>query len=170
MPNSLGVSFSPLDQGKASGQDQPVNPVQEAIKLLSFRMPTVVGAGAPSPLALMGGPNGGGTQLGMSAADQWIRRFLMGQMGQQPGSAPVGPGQAPAGPAPNPNVGYTPPGMPRPAPVTDPPGAHVGVPTPAPPRRAYDPPPPAYQAPPAPVTSPPFDDPWRRGGGGREPV
>ena len=150
--NNLGISFSPLDSGDSgNSKTGPTNPVQEAIKILSFRMPTVVGAGAPSPGALMGGPSGNGTQIGNDIAEQWIRRFLMGQGGQAGTSSAGQPGapQQPSGPSgvsplPNPNVTFGAPAAPR---------------VPLPPTTNPSSPPPQTGA------GNPFEDLWRRGRG-----
>ncbi len=141
MADQLGVSFSPLDtgQGGQSGPGPGGSPLQDAIKILSFRMPTVVGAQGVSPLA--GNP-------GDNPTDNWLQNLFKGLLPpDQPGvpgqpAAPVGPmvtgapgpmggappsapnvfgGAPPPGPppggAPNPIVITTPPGIPK---TTDP--------------------------------------------------
>lgn len=82
MNDISGISFSPLAgnqsvPGRPTGS--PVSPVQDAIKLLSFRVPSVVGAGAPSPGALMGGPSPFGTQAASALIQNLLR--LLGQGG-----------------------------------------------------------------------------------------
>lgn len=56
---SFGLSFMP---GAQSGDDErqgaPINQVQQAIKLLSFRLPRVLGGSALAPAPLLQGQGG----------------------------------------------------------------------------------------------------------------
>lgn len=117
----LGMSFSPFNQdasGKAqAGQTAGAAPVQDAIKILSLRTPTVVGASAAAPQALLGGPTVQGGSVGTAgsadALQALLRRLLMAQAasaapgGQPPSSpfaltpgmaAPLAPSAAPSAP------------------------------------------------------------------------
>lgn len=104
--DNFGLSFSPLGQGGPTNPNNPGtpsgsgNPVQDAIKVLSLRIPKVVGAGAPSPQVLLGGAGGGmggaasvpgGAGLGGNAAmfEQLLRQLFGG--GGSVGTAPSGP-------------------------------------------------------------------------------
>lgn len=81
-----GVSFSPtggVDQQGAGGQRSaaPNSPLQDAIKILSFRMPTTVGQGAPSPLA--------NSELGGGQVQDWLMKlFQLMPQNKQPQAAP----------------------------------------------------------------------------------
>ena len=154
--DQLGQSFSPLNTDPTQPQGPNTSsPLQDAIKILSFRMPKVVGAASPSPLA---GQGTGGI------AD-WLTKLLQGLLpptggalasggptspfGGPMGGAPtmIGGGMPPVGggPAPNPVVQFTPPQAPRlpwspppldpgeldrtnPAPPQGPSGPRVGFP------------------------------------------
>jgi hypothetical protein len=120
-----GVSFSPGKPEGTPSQQQPASPLQDAIKILSFRMPTTVGAGGVSPLA--NDPLGGGH------VQDWLLKLFQGFTPAQPQMA--GPSPSPMGPmvppqgvpsfggnvapptsapsAPSPNVVLTPPGLPK---------------------------------------------------------
>lgn len=94
--SDLGVSFSPFNQ-PAAGKAQPVGaagqPVQDAIKILSLRVPTTVGASSGAPQSLLGGPTALGSQLNSFAAlgggqagqvgniQEFLRRILLGNQG-----------------------------------------------------------------------------------------
>jgi hypothetical protein len=133
---AMGRSFSPGESGQQSAL-----PVQDAIRLLSFRLPTTVGAGAPSPPALlaggapppmggappsmgggaspemgMGGPMGGGGMGGGGMNPgvlQWLRQIFLG-LGQPGGGLPnMAPG---GGSAPTPSISYSPGGEHAPGP------------------------------------------------------
>lgn len=98
----VGVSFSPLGgnsqaSGSNTGQASPSGfaaPVQDAIKLLSFRLPSQVGASAGAPGSIMGGPTALGPQIGNAIAEQWLRRLFQGQgdptQSQMPSQVPPG--------------------------------------------------------------------------------
>ena len=77
-----GVSFSPLDKGP--NQSQETAPVQDAIKIMSFRMPSVVGAGAPAPQGLLGGPTAQGGFLQSGLMQALLKRLFQGQGLQMP--------------------------------------------------------------------------------------
>ena len=80
----IGTTVSPTNyQDPSQGQRPqggPINPVQDAIRILSFRVPSVVGANSPIPQSLMGGPTALGPQLSNNLMINWLR-MLMGQGG-----------------------------------------------------------------------------------------
>lgn len=89
-----GLSFSPFNQ--RPGQAAPgvaQSPVQDAIKILSFRMPSVVGASAPAPSGLLGGPTPQGAGVGGGLMQEFLKRLLIGQQ------ATGGPSPAPSMPS-----------------------------------------------------------------------
>lgn len=118
----LGVSFAPSSGEPA--KPQQASPLQDAIKILSFRMPTTVGMGGVSPLA--NDPMGGGQ------VQDWLMKLFQGLTPSQPqmGSLHASP-LAPTPPsppsfggslapptqnvpqAPSPNVILTQPGLPK---------------------------------------------------------
>lgn len=79
-----GLSFSPGqgDQSQPQQQGAQNNPVQEAIKLLSFRLPNNVGQSAIAPQASLAGQGAGfGSQIGGSIAENWLKKLFGGQLG-----------------------------------------------------------------------------------------
>jgi hypothetical protein len=89
----FGVSFLPNGDSKfqrpggpQSGSQAGVAPVQDAVKVLSMRVPRVVGNSPIAPLSLLTSPGGGGMPEGM------LQR-LMALLGQGPAAAEQ-PGQA----------------------------------------------------------------------------
>lgn len=92
MTGNMGLSFAPTGNNeldKANGANQ--TPIQDAIKVLSLRMPFNVGSGGITPLAGMAGgaaglPNVGGIPGGLE--DLLRRLFASSGMG-----APSVPGQ-----------------------------------------------------------------------------
>lgn len=74
-----GLSFQPgADQNDSQPQGPP-NPVQEAVRLLSLRLPSVVGARAISPQALLQAPGQAGLGAGLSGGNallEWLKRLL----------------------------------------------------------------------------------------------
>lgn len=124
-----GVSFSPLNangpQGQAAGGN--ASPLQDAIKILSFRMPTVVGAATGSPLA---------GNLGDSVADNWLMNLFQGLLPE--GNSPMP--STPGAPAAQPPFGFpsAPPSGPG-APGAPPP-IIAGAPPPGPPPPSAPPP------------------------------
>jgi hypothetical protein len=78
-----GLSFQP---GADNGKDPRTRPqVQDAVKLLSLRLPTVVGARALAPQGLL--QSQGGAALGggkSNAILEWLKRLLQGSGGQPP--------------------------------------------------------------------------------------
>jgi hypothetical protein len=78
-----GLSFSPTSESPFDQKGQgATNPVQQAIQLLSYRLPQVVGAGAIAPRELLSGGGGQGSalgsQVGSAVAEQWLRKLFMG--------------------------------------------------------------------------------------------
>jgi len=74
---NAGISFSPLGQqgGQAQGNGQnntATPPVQDAIRLLSLKLPSVLGPTAPSGVAFAT-PSALGPQLGSALAQNWLR-------------------------------------------------------------------------------------------------
>ena len=89
---AYGLSFMPGGDnagGNANRQDEArVTPAQEAIKLLSLRLPSVVGARALAPNTLMQSPGGAGLAgpggMSVDAMIEWLRK----QMQQSQASTP----------------------------------------------------------------------------------
>ena len=99
-----GLSFSPFNQNTDQNYRQgSVSPVQDAIKILSLRMPTMVGPHAPSGV-LAGGPTRGGMDANNAMMANWLRMLFSGQLGA---GGPGGPGM-PGGSLPS-GWGSTPP-------------------------------------------------------------
>lgn len=139
---ALGVNFAP--GSREEQQPQPQQPLQEAIKLLSLRLPQVVGANSPIPAPLLQGQGsmGQGDQTGNPLLDM-LRRLLGGMAPQQdmmgvgapnmmgmPGP-PQGPGRTGRGvpmpePGPLPLPGPFPNPKPRVIPIENPPQAGPG--------------------------------------------
>lgn len=126
MADNFGLSFSPLGD-RNGGQNDPregggagASPIQDAIRVLSLRIPQFAGPGSIAPQQLLNSPGAagiappGGLQPG--GLEQFLK-FLFGQMagasGMQP-TAPMPGGMpgAPGGAAP-PKIG---PGVQAPAP------------------------------------------------------
>lgn len=90
----FGVSFMPggdsMYRRQRPGQQGPssVAPMQEAIKILSLRMPRVVGANPLAPMSLLGGQGGGGLPEGL------LQQLLRTQ-GMQPATNAGGPMSGP---------------------------------------------------------------------------
>lgn len=81
---NIGISFSPTNQTSPQQASRtPVSPVQDAIRILSFRQPTVLGVHAPvaqslfSPLGLSS-PSGAGLGNPDSGMIQDLLRYLFG--------------------------------------------------------------------------------------------
>lgn len=99
MPFPLGLSFQPgVNQGPSAGggarSGTPSTPLQSAIKVLSLRMPSVVGARAPAPQLLLQG--GGSQALGIGGATgdasiQLLRRLFETSHAQPPTQMPAPP-------------------------------------------------------------------------------
>lgn len=133
----IGVSFQPGAGGgswttpQSSGQRS--NPVQEAIKVLSLRLPKVVGAQSVSPSSLLtsGGSNGGRVDSVVNAV--LSRMFPTGQAGQMPNAPSFGTAPSVDAPQDAPSFsgsGYTPyqsrTEQPMPTPFTQTPRVIVG--------------------------------------------
>lgn len=167
--NNFGISFSPFGNDNPNNNNQrgdsggATPSPQEAIRVLSLRVPRTVGVASPIPSMLLnaqggGGFGGGGGPQGMppGGMEELLRRLFgqaaQGPMGMPSMAAPMG---APAG-APPAGGGSAPP--PRAAPGIEggaPGGTASGVGNMAPPP----------QPPMQPGGPIPGDD--RRGGGGR---
>jgi hypothetical protein len=122
----FGISFAPTAQNQQEQQNQHQTPIQDAIRLLSLRIPSFAGSRSPIPDALLQAPGGAG--LGMATAetlgglDQWLRRLFASA-----GASPFAPGRS------VPDMPAMPPPIPRVTPAS--------IPTPLPTPRNPDPPP-----------------------------
>lgn len=87
-----GVNFQPGNAGDQQRRATGGSPdgIQEAIKVLSLRLPKVVGARAVSPQALLQSPGSGGNPRVDSIVQSVLSRMFPGQGGPQP-SAPMLP-------------------------------------------------------------------------------
>lgn len=116
-----GQTFSPANSQASGGPSGSAPTLQDAIRLLSFRLPTNVGASAPAAPGLLGGgsqgaPMGGGMP---GATESWLQTLFGGGGGQQlppflaalqeriraQGGMPGAPGGMPGGPGPMPGGG-----------------------------------------------------------------
>lgn len=100
-----GVSFQPGQNDPTKTGQRPTadRGVQEAIKVLSLRLPKVVGARALAPSALLNAQGSGGNTRIDSVVNQVLQRYLPGGAGagQAPPAAPMIPtGAGGAGNAP----------------------------------------------------------------------
>lgn len=96
MTGDFGLSFAPTGQNEAQNRDQAQTPIQDAIKVLSLRIPSFVGAQGVAPNALLQAPGASGMPGGMGVPgglEEWLRRLLGGDMGQM--GVPMGPAPAP---------------------------------------------------------------------------
>jgi hypothetical protein len=93
----IGVNFQPGGGQDLQAQNQqrpsPGSGVQEAIKVLSLRLPKVVGAQAAAPMALLGGSGTGGSRID-SVVNQVLSRIMPTGQPQQTPTA-----QIPSGPS-----------------------------------------------------------------------
>lgn len=106
----LGQSFLPGADDQRMQQQEgagPVNPVQEAIKVLSLKIPRYLGAQAPAPPQLLNSMGGGALQnpLAQLILQQFMPHAGGGGSSPMPGATPAAP---PPGPAPNPVIHYMP--------------------------------------------------------------
>ena len=95
---NVGQSFSPLNQPQgqgAQGNYRTTSPVQDAIKILSLRLPTLVGKQSPSGV-LSGVPNAAGGGSDNALMQNWLRQLFAGFSGGSGDRSPVG-GGGPAG-------------------------------------------------------------------------
>lgn len=99
-----GLSFQPGTGQEDEERRRRSSGVQEAIKVLSLRMPRVVGAAAPAPSALLNAPGSGGNPQIDSVVNQVLQR-VMGAGGQAPANvAPSVPTSAPSATRPSPTT------------------------------------------------------------------
>ena len=148
MAGEFGLSFSPTgkDDQQQAGANQ--TPIQDAIKVLSLRIPQFHGGIAPQQL--LGGPGSAGLPGGGAPGvggipgglDEFLRR-LFGMGGGMPGGMPGGPmagpptpsvrpggepGQMPVPPEPAPQIGgVVPPGSFSPSPSSGRPSPIFGA-------------------------------------------
>ena len=82
MTGDFGVQFAPTAQNQLQNQQngQASTPIQDAIKVLSLRIPQFVGARGVAPNALMQAAGGAGMATGGMGLEQWLAQ-LFGQMG-----------------------------------------------------------------------------------------
>lgn len=91
-----GVNFQPNDNTTGQARSKPANTgVQEAIQVLSLRLPKVVGARAMAPQALLESPGGNGRVD--SVVSQVMARMF--PTGDAPPTAPMVPPSSPSAPA-----------------------------------------------------------------------
>lgn len=107
--DSIGLSFAPgqnPNQQQPGSQDSAISPVQQAIKILSMRVPQNAGPGGITPNALLTGPGSAGLGAAGGGFDLMalLRRLLQpgGQSSAGPADAMPMPG--PAGQMPSPSV------------------------------------------------------------------
>ena len=97
-----GVSFQPgsLDQKRQQMQanGQSSEGVQEAIKVLSLRLPKVVGAQAVAPSALLRSQGSGGNPHVDSIVERVLSKMFPGQGGPAPAAPMMPMGQGPMAP------------------------------------------------------------------------
>lgn len=81
-----GVSFQPSEPrpGYGGPQRPSGNPVQEAIKVLSLRLPRTVGARPVAPAPLLTAPGGAGNPRVDSIVQQVLAKMFGGQQGMTP--------------------------------------------------------------------------------------
>lgn len=101
----FGVSFSPTGDGQQRNQQDPQGsqtPIQDAIKLLSLRIPSFRGQGGIAPQSLMQGSGSLGVmgQAGPGGMQQMLAQ-LFGQQGQSAPTPNITPGLNQTGQAPN---------------------------------------------------------------------
>ena len=85
-----GVNFQPGGQPGDPSQSRPSSVVQEAIKVLSLRLPKVVGAQAAAPQALLSGSGSGGSRVD-SVVNQVLSRIMPTGQPAQPPTATMPP-------------------------------------------------------------------------------
>jgi hypothetical protein len=123
MPN-IGLNFSPTQGGNQYGQNGQrsgagSNPVMDAIKILSFRVPTTLGAGSPVAPGLLSGASGfaagggGGAASANPALDAFLRRFFGQGINMFNGQLPGGFSGVGAGVTGGMSGGSQAPGMPQ---------------------------------------------------------
>jgi hypothetical protein len=66
----FGLSFLPYANGQDQNGGPPIEPTQQAIKVLNLRLPRVLGGSAPAPRELLQGAGNFGNPLGRSALIQ----------------------------------------------------------------------------------------------------
>lgn len=156
MPN-FGVSFFPGQAGQGDQQQAaargPTSPTQQAIRILSLRLPRVLGANALAPGPLLQGPGGAagapGANLFEMGQPQSLQELIarLAALLRTGGGQPQGlPGPPPGLPSPHIIPGTLPPGQGTPAPrhrmpIPDFPTTPPGAPGPMPAPRYRIPPP-----------------------------
>lgn len=98
--DSIGLSFAPTAQNQAQTQNGGgLSPVQQAIKILSLRIPQNTGPSGISPNALLTGPGSAGLGSAGGGVDllAFLRRLL--QPGMQAGTLAQGMNDNPMAPA-----------------------------------------------------------------------
>ena len=77
---AYGVSFQPGADQQAGTMGRRTPPVQQAIKLLSLRLPSVIGAKALAPQALLQGQGSAGAGQS-NALMMWLKKLLQDSSG-----------------------------------------------------------------------------------------
>ena len=107
MAAQYGVSFQPGGEDSGPNGQRRSAPVQEAVRMLSLRLPTVTGARGISPQALLQSPGGAGADTGgfsLEAALELLRKLRgtnqppqlrMPSAGQPSAGMPAGMSPAP---------------------------------------------------------------------------
>src|SRR5262245_13662379 len=105
MPNNFGISFIPSAdnqsqgpaQGKLQGDLAPTTDLASAYKILSLRLPTVVGASSPVKSSLLTSLGAGGLQLpnGMNAYTALFEALIKASAGASSEAPPLGSPGAP---------------------------------------------------------------------------
>jgi hypothetical protein len=100
MPNQIGISFMPTAENQGTGQAGPTasplapsTDLAQAYKILSLRLPTVVGARAPVASALLTSPGSGafGGMNPYAALFQALIKAGLNGGGDLPGLGDAGP-------------------------------------------------------------------------------
>lgn len=92
---ALGISFVPgqgSQQQQQAGVEPAGPPLQQALQLLSLRLPRVAGANAILPRPLLNGRPGGSPVPGTPEWDELMKRLLPGGGGSMPGGGAPPPG------------------------------------------------------------------------------
>ena len=127
MADSLGLTFAPTAAAQQDDKMRQGSPLQQAIQVLSLRLPRIMGARPIAPQQLLGaqGAAGGSPYGNPSAIVQQIMQQILGGKTPPVGVPPTG-GIVPQGMYQPPRGGINPQGVPRLDPIT----GGYGVPPP----------------------------------------
>src|SRR3990167_10301958 len=159
----IGVNFQPgTDPNGQADSRRASTPVQEAIKVLSLRLPRVVGANAISPQALLSSPGSGGNPRVDSVVNTILQRMFPSGFEKPPaGQAPMIPPTLGPGPNESRPMPSQPPATIAPFPIRrERPSVDYAPPPSRTPHITFDRP--FTPEMPAPVAPPPIPD-WLRG-------